>query len=238
LLETLEFGNHKGATTQLKLLLKLVSGDVKYGYAPPLPLGKIFKIPNVCMAPLNIQLQWTINNLGEIIEKDRLTHDQCFEWTKSGTSINSRTDTDLLQQCKVGKYLLSLINWAVAARRKYPNWRILVKKDNFKSAYCQMHLNWETAARTVTQLPENDLALMSLQLTFGGLPGPFEGGIISETVCNLTSAIRQNDDWEPMKTFGRNQHLVPPPKFLENSIPFAKGLELVVDIQRPCIPSS
>jgi hypothetical protein len=91
-----------------------------------------------------------------------LTHDQSFEWTKSGMSINSQTDTDLLQQCKFGKCLLRLINWAVAARRKYPNWRILAKKDNFKSAYRQMHLNWETAARTVTQLPENDLALMSL----------------------------------------------------------------------------
>ncbi len=55
-------------------------------------------------------------------------------------------------------------------------------------------------------------------------------GIISETVCNLTTAIRQNDGWEPIKTFGRNQHLVPPPKFLEDSIPFAEGLELVVDI--------
>jgi hypothetical protein len=112
--------------------------------------------------PLNIQLQWMINNLGEIIEKDRLTHDQSFKWTKSGTSINSQTDMDLLQQCKFGKCLLRLINWAVTARRKYPNWRILAKKDNFKSAYCRMHLNWETAARTVTQLPENDLALMSL----------------------------------------------------------------------------
>ncbi len=110
MLEALEFGNHKGTTTQPKLLLKLVSGDVKYGYALPPPLGKIFKILNVCMAPLNIQLQWTINNLGEIIKKDCLTHDQSFKWMKSGTSVNSRTDTDLLQQCKFGKCLLRLIN--------------------------------------------------------------------------------------------------------------------------------
>jgi hypothetical protein len=219
LLEALEFGNHKGATTQPKLLLKLVSGDVKYGYVPPLPLGKILKIPNVCMAPLNIQLQWMINNLGEIIEKDSLAHDQSFEWTKSCTSVNPQTDKDLLQQCKFGKCLLRLIIWAVATRRKYPNWRILAKKDDFKSAYCQMHLNWETAARTVTQLPENDLMLMSLRLTFGGSPGPFEWGIILETVCNLTTAIRQNDDWEPIKAFGRNQHLVPPPKILRRPNP-------------------
>jgi hypothetical protein len=84
------------------------------------------------MAPLNIQAKWTINERGEIVEKDRLTHDQSFKWTTSGTSVNSRTDTDLLQQCKFGKCLTRLINWTVAARRKYPNQRIMTKKDDNK----------------------------------------------------------------------------------------------------------
>ena len=78
LIKALEFGNHKGATTQPELLLKLVSGNVKFGYALPLPLGKIKRIPGICMAPLNIQPQWTINEQGEIVEKDRLTHDRSF----------------------------------------------------------------------------------------------------------------------------------------------------------------
>jgi hypothetical protein len=82
------------------------------------------------MAPLNIQPQWTINECGKIVAKDRLTQDQSFVWTKSGTSVNSRIDTDRLQQCKFGKCLVKLINWTVAARRKYPNERILAKKDD------------------------------------------------------------------------------------------------------------
>ena len=86
-----------------------------------------------------------------------------------------------------------------------------------------MHLNWEIAARKVTQLPEINLALMSLQLTFGGLPGPFEWGVILETVCNLTTAIRQNNDWGPMKKISRNQHLVPPPKTLGRFNPIHGG---------------
>jgi hypothetical protein len=89
LIKALKFGNHKGATTQPEFLLKLVLGDVKHGYALPLPLGKIKRIPGICMAPLNIQLQWMINERREIIEKDRLTHDQSFEWVKSGSSVNS-----------------------------------------------------------------------------------------------------------------------------------------------------
>jgi hypothetical protein len=89
LIKALNFGNHKGATSQPELLLNLVSGNVKYGYALPLPLRKIRRIPGICMAPLNIQTQWTINEHREIIEKDRLTHNQSFEWEKSGSSVNS-----------------------------------------------------------------------------------------------------------------------------------------------------
>jgi hypothetical protein len=89
LMEVLNFGNHKGETSQLELLAKLVSGNVKYGYTIPLPLGKIRKIPGICMAPLNIQMQWTINEHREIIEKDILIHDQSFAWEKSGSSVNS-----------------------------------------------------------------------------------------------------------------------------------------------------
>ncbi len=228
--KALEFGNHKGASTQTDLLLKLVSGDFTHGYALPLPLDKITQIPGICMAPLNIQPQWTINEHGEIVAKDRLTHDQSFVWTKSGTSVNSRIDTDLLQQCKFGKCLVMLINWMVAARRKYPNQRILVKKDNIKSAYRQMHLSWDTAIKTVTQIPQLFLALMMLCLSFGGAPGPFKFSVASEMLCDLIIAIMHNNEWNPYKLHGKNQHLVPPPELLDDSIPFAEGLELIVDI--------
>ncbi len=63
---------------------------------------------------------------------------------------------------QIQKCLLRLINWAVAAGKKYPNQRIMVKKDDFKSAYCRLHLHSETAVKTVMQLPELDLTMMSL----------------------------------------------------------------------------
>ena len=126
------------------------------------------------MAPLNIQPQWMINERREIIKKNRLTHGQSLEWEKSGSSINSRTDTTQLQQRKFGKFLLKLISWVVAAFKKYPNWRIMAKEDDFKSAYWNLHLHSKTAAKTATQLPELELAMMSLQLTFGGAPGLYK----------------------------------------------------------------
>jgi hypothetical protein len=80
------------------------------------------------------------------------------------------------------------------------------------------------------QLPELELALMSLQLTFGGAPSPYKWSAISETICNLTTAIEYNKKWDPMMLFGRNKHLVPPLKFSDDSIPFADSLKLVVKI--------
>jgi len=40
------------------------------------------------------------------------------------------------------------------------------------------------------QLPELGLAMMSLQLTFSGALGPYEWSVISETVCDITAAIK------------------------------------------------
>jgi hypothetical protein len=36
------------------------------------------------------------------------------------------------------------------------------KKDDFKTANRQCHLNWETATKTVTQIPSLELAFMNL----------------------------------------------------------------------------
>jgi hypothetical protein len=105
-----------------------------------------------------------------------------------------------------------------------------VKKDNIKLAYRRMHLQGDTAIKTVTQVPSLSLALMMLCLLFGGAPRPFEFCVVSETICNLIIAIMHNKSWNPYELCGKNQHLVPPTKFLDDSIPFAKGLELVVDI--------
>ncbi len=48
-------------------------------------------------------------------------------------------------------------------------------------------------------------------------------------MCNLTTAILHNDEWDPTKPFGQNQHLVPPARRLDD--PFGKGRELIVEIE-------
>jgi hypothetical protein len=71
---------------------------------------------------------------------------------------------------------------------------------------------------------------MSLHLMFGGTPRLFEWESFLETICDLINQIIQKDEWQPKQLFGKNQFLVPPPVFLDNSIPFKPGLELIVNI--------
>ena len=145
----LAFGNHKGANQQPGLLRKLINDDVTRGFALPLPLYKIKKIPGVLIAPLNIQLQKTINERGEIIPKHRMTHDQSWTW-QSKTSVNSRVDEEQLMPCYFGQAMKRIINWAVAVRKKNPNIRILATKLDIKAAFRRCHLNASTAIQTCT----------------------------------------------------------------------------------------
>jgi hypothetical protein len=83
--KALTFGNHKGATKQPDLLKLLVNNDVIHGFALPLPLDKLAQIQGILLAPLNMQAQNTIDDMGRIVPKDRFTHDQSYKWSYSGT---------------------------------------------------------------------------------------------------------------------------------------------------------
>ena len=54
---------------------------------------------------------------------------------------------------------------------------------------------------------------------------------MSETMCDLTTAILYNDKWDSTMLFRRNQHLVPPDRRLDDDIPVGEGQELIVDIE-------
>ena len=55
--EALTFGNHKGASSNPKLLLLLMGNNIIYGFAVQFPLEKMTNIPGILFAPLNIQEQ-------------------------------------------------------------------------------------------------------------------------------------------------------------------------------------
>jgi hypothetical protein len=144
-----------------------------YGYGLVIPRGKISRLPNACVAPMNIMNQYTLDVGGEIMDKERLTHNQSFKW-QSRLSVNRRVKKASLQRCMYGRCLMQLLCWIVAARRKFHRAPIALQKIDIKSAYRRCHLNAITAMQTITQLPDNNLGIIMLCLTSGGTPCPFE----------------------------------------------------------------
>ena len=102
------FGNHKEANNDPILLQSLVINNITHGYSLPLPLDKITKLSGVTVSPMNITRQETINEHGKIVPKQRLTHDQSYEFTSLGSSINSRVDKTKLTPCFFGWTLAAL----------------------------------------------------------------------------------------------------------------------------------
>ncbi len=131
-------------------------------------------ISGLKMAPMNIMAQNTIDEFGQVIPKDQLTHDQSWKWKGYGTSVNSRTRKELLQETRYAFCIWRIVNWVVAARRKYPGQRILASKTDYKTAYRCGILHFKMALKTATQLLGKAIAIIVLRLTFGGASCPFE----------------------------------------------------------------
>ncbi len=159
--KALQFGNHKGALQKPELLKKLISDNIMFGYRLVVPRGKIARLPNACLAPMNIMNQFTLDASNKIVDKERLTHDQSFKW-QSGLSLNKWVIRENLQQCMNGRCLMRLLCWIVAARRKFPNAPIALQKIDIKSAYRRCHLNAITAMKTITQLLDDELGIIML----------------------------------------------------------------------------
>ncbi len=128
--------------------------------------------------------------------------------------------------CVYGTCLKQLINWTVAARRKYPNKQIMASKIIFKSAF--QHY---TVIQCCTKLPFKALILLYLRLTFGGSPCQNKRGVFSKPICNLATAILHNDSWDLTELHSPTQNLVPPPRKMDSNILFGIGKELIVDIK-------
>ena len=177
------------------------------------------------MAPMNIIDQNTITEFGEIIQKQRLTHNQSMVFS-SGTSVNSRVIKTELQDCMYGHCLLRIIHYILNLRWHHPNCRILINKYDFKSAYRRAHMNWETAIQAITQI--RNFALIALRQTFGGAPCPYEWGIISEIIADLANHLLNSDDWDPHTLHSPLQHLVLEDEVLSDELPFTPALPLII----------
>ena len=74
------------------------------------------------------------------------------------------------------------------------------------------------------------MAIVSLRITFRGSHGPYEWGVISESICGFSISIIQDAGWDPTLLCAHNGHLVLPPLFLDDSIPFAEVKYLIIHV--------
>ena len=227
--DALEFGNHKGVSNNPELFEETMKEEVENGWSLIIPRKKAIEIEGALMAPMNIHAQSSINEVGEIISKDRLTHNQSKEFS-SGTSVNSRVVHDSLQDIMYGTCLLRVIHYIVALRSEFEDVPILLQKIDWKAAYRRGHLNWETAIQTMTQDTENDFVFVALRMTFGGAANPYFWGEISESVIDLANALLQIDDWDPNEFHSPLQHLLPEPTNKTEGEAITKAMPIAVKV--------
>ena len=83
----LECGNHKSAHEHHETMKTLIEEDVIHDFSLPLTVECTMKIPQALAAPLGIIEQESIDELGQIMKKDHMTHSQTFPGP-SGLSVN------------------------------------------------------------------------------------------------------------------------------------------------------
>jgi hypothetical protein len=161
-------GNHKSASDQPEKLVELLTSDVHSGLTLPLPTKAIFKIPDVVLAPAGIANQLTISNDGEVIAKDRLTHDQTFE-SGPETSLKNCMRMSEVNPVVFGWCLSPLLHYIVDLPRRHPSTKIFLMKTDWNNrAFRRGHLSAPDAGRA----------------------NPSEWSNILESACDLVNALQ------------------------------------------------
>jgi hypothetical protein len=188
-----ERGNHKSLAKYSSFIDPVISEDIERGFALPLPVEILDKLPNASLAPLGCHKQTSINELGEVIPKYRLIHDQSFPGP-SGLSVNGQMRKNELPPIMYSYVLSQLLHYIVNTRKIHPTTKIFICKIDLDAAYRRCSLSGKTCLESLTIYA--GLLLVALRLTFGGSPGPNIWGVISETMTDLANTILQNEYWD------------------------------------------
>ena len=111
-----EWGNHGGASQKPTALNTFFRDEVKKGWMLPLPLSQLDQIPNLCLSPVNIVEQGTIDMHGNRVKSKPLTHNLSFDFG-SGLPVNARAIEEQLTPCFYGHALRQFCNYIVALKQ-------------------------------------------------------------------------------------------------------------------------
>ena len=96
-------GNHKSAIALQDSLHREIDKDVLAGFALPLPIALLDKIPHAMLAPWGLIRQHTRAADGSTVTKDRPTHDQSWSNNKPHSrAVNDLVDNSALPDMMFG----------------------------------------------------------------------------------------------------------------------------------------
>jgi hypothetical protein len=197
-------GNHKSANNNADSLDAIFCNEVKQGWALPLPPEAAVLLPEAIIAPLGFVLQDTINKKGDIVKKQRPTHDQsCNPVKKTYRSVNDLVINSELTPCRFGRAMSRYIHYVCHLRRQHPQSKVYQTKVDWKAAYQQMHSSASTALNSLVLL--SGMLLISLRLTFGGKPNQSRWSNISEIACALANDLVCHLGFDPKRFFSPHQ---------------------------------
>jgi len=149
--EGIAFGNHKSAVDSKAWMMDSLTKEIIRGWQVPLLSNKVHRIPGALVVPLGCSKGTTINQHGDKIPKNRLTHNQSMQFG-SEFSINSRVIEDQLSPSQYGYAFIRFIHLIVALRLKFPTAHILLNKFDFKSACRRVYIDLDAIAHEMVTL--------------------------------------------------------------------------------------
>ena len=135
----------------------------------------------------------------------------------------------------VGRTLSRIVHRIVSIRSRHPNGIILIRKDDFKSAYRRINLNQKIAIKCATQLTiveEITYLLIYLRLSFGGSPCPPEFCVLADFITDIINDLFSDKYWDPAITKSEFVHKIPEKQLLDLKIKFEEAKKIECGLTR------
>jgi len=190
----IERGNNKSTIGNEDFITKSLIKEVSRGWAFPIPVSWLSEIPGVAVTPIGVAKQFTLDEDGKIIPKCRMTHD-CSRPSKSGHSLNSRIDDEMMEECIYGNCMWRILYQIHQLRIENPNVAILLSKLDFDSAYRRMSVKFILAL--LCTIIVGPFAYILCRLPFGVSPAAGLFSLLSDFVVDMANALFEDPTWSP-----------------------------------------
>ena len=192
----LQRGNHKSVSQALDRVKELLAKDVTHGFTIPLPVECAPQIKGGMIQPLGVVKQSSLNEHNEIVNKFRLTQDLSFSLdTEKDLSVNGRINLQRYPEMVYGWCMPRILHVVSSLREELPDTPIFICKYDYSDAYRRVAHSPAATSQTIAVL--EDIAYVSLRLTFGGSPNPPTWCSVSELVTDLANEIAWCTEWDP-----------------------------------------